>query len=233
MQKILKLALVFLILLPIGVNTFKNKANAQTQNEIHIKSKQFIEYPIKNMPEKVVQEYKNSCWNITEKGAYRDVNLSEGDVYINGKKHEINSHGIVKIDNIKNEKLNISSDGKNENRATVVSNNGEKTATFDINANQIIDNMDKGTHTVTQEAGYGKKYKKGEWVHCNRFNGPQSDNVHYAKSNPKAMVNFAGSDCDKFLLRSTKCYGHSYCNIKAKAAACSSIIGHSTKYHHH
>lgn len=37
------------------------------------------------MPEKVVQEYKNSGWNITEKGAYRDVNLSEGDVYINGK----------------------------------------------------------------------------------------------------------------------------------------------------
>ncbi|MDW8555202.1 hypothetical protein [Staphylococcus xylosus] len=37
------------------------------------------------MPEKVVQEYKNSDCNITEKGAYRDVNLSEGDVYINGK----------------------------------------------------------------------------------------------------------------------------------------------------
>lgn len=88
------------------------------------------------------------------------MNLSEGDVYINGKKHEINSHGIVKVDNIKNDKLNISSDGKNENRATVVSNNGEKTATFDINANQIIDNMDKGTHTVTQEAGYGKNIKK-------------------------------------------------------------------------
>ncbi|CEF19962.1 Uncharacterized protein SXYL_02592 [Staphylococcus xylosus] len=174
------------------------------------------------MPEKVVQEYKNSDWNITEKGAYRDVNLSEGDVYINRKNHEINNRYIVKVDNM-----------KNENRATVVSNNGEKTATFDINANQIIDNMDKGTHTVTQEAGYGKKYKKGEWVHCNRINGPQSDNVHYAKSNPKAMVNFAGSDCDKALLRSTKCYGHSYCNIKAKAAACSSIIGHSTKYHHH
>ncbi len=26
------------------------------------------------MPEKVVQEYKNSGWNITEKGAYRDLN---------------------------------------------------------------------------------------------------------------------------------------------------------------
>ncbi|MBM2659294.1 hypothetical protein [Staphylococcus pseudoxylosus] len=50
MKKILKLALVFLILLPVGVNTLKNKANAQTQNEIHIKSKQFIEYPIKKCP---------------------------------------------------------------------------------------------------------------------------------------------------------------------------------------
>ncbi|WP_436939671.1 hypothetical protein [Staphylococcus xylosus] len=55
------------------------------------------------MPEKVVQEYKNSDWNITEKGAYRDVNLSEGDVYINGKNHEINNRYIVKVDNMKNE----------------------------------------------------------------------------------------------------------------------------------
>lgn len=38
-----------------------------------LKSKQFIEHLIK-MLEKVVQEYKNSGWNITEKGAYRDLN---------------------------------------------------------------------------------------------------------------------------------------------------------------
>lgn len=37
------------------------------------------------MLEKVVQEYKNSGWNSTEKRANSDVNLSEGDVYINGK----------------------------------------------------------------------------------------------------------------------------------------------------
>ncbi|UBV40019.1 hypothetical protein [Staphylococcus xylosus] len=49
-----------------------------------LKSKQFIEHLIK-MLEKVVQEYKNSGWNSTEKGANSDVNLSEGDVYINGK----------------------------------------------------------------------------------------------------------------------------------------------------
>ena len=61
------------------------------------------------MPEKVVQEYKNSDCNITEKGAYRAVNLSEGDVYING-----NNRYIVKVDKM-----------KNENRASVVSNNGE------------------------------------------------------------------------------------------------------------
>lgn len=80
---------------------------------------------------------------------------------------------------------------------------------------------------------YGDKYYPGDWVHCNRFNGPFSDGVHYAKTNPKAYTNFISSDCDIALANSTVCWGWDYCNQSGPAAGCSIEIGHSTKYHKH
>lgn len=79
--------------------------------------------------------------------------------------------------------------------------------------------------------GYGDTYKTGDWVHCNRFNGPKSDNRHLEKWKPQAVINFYHSDCDYGALR--YCKSHANCNQKYRAAYCSYKLGHSTKYHKH
>jgi hypothetical protein len=85
------------------------------------------------------------------------------------------------------------------------------------------------------QVGYYDKYKKGDFVHCNRFNGPSSDDVHYPKTNWKALRNFAHSDCDDaFAIRCLKDYNsETWCNGSGGAAACSGKLGHSKKYHRH
>lgn len=82
---------------------------------------------------------------------------------------------------------------------------------------------------------YYDKYKKGDWVHCNRFNGPSTDGVHYPHSNWRALRNFAHSDCDDaFAIRCLKDYtSETWCNGSGGAAACSGKLGHSKKYHKH
>jgi len=89
--------------------------------------------------------------------------------------------------------------------------------------------------------GYYDEYSKGDWVHCNRFNGPASDNVHYPKSHWRAALNFVGRYC-QLAITINKKYGslcaldytsNTWCNGYGGAAACSGVIGHSKTYHKH
>lgn len=101
----------------------------------------------------------------------------------------------------------------------------------------LIEHMDKSLANTIQTLGYGDKYRVGDWVHCNRSNGPMSDDVHYDKwSDPiKAIRNFTGSDCDLALLSWRKCDASNWCNVKGNgpAADCSARIGHKKTYHRH
>lgn len=93
--------------------------------------------------------------------------------------------------------------------------------------------------------GYGDKYEPGDWVHCNRFNGPNSDCVHYnwRGLNPaevaNALKNFQGSDCQVALLSGSNCtsIGSCQCNTDEEAAYCSSYTkdarGWNCAYHFH
>ncbi len=89
--------------------------------------------------------------------------------------------------------------------------------------------------------GYYDEYSEGDKVHCNRFNGPASDNVHYPKSHWKAYLNFVGSDC-QLAITGDEILGNlcvldytddPWCNGVGGPAACSFVIGHSTTYHKH
>lgn len=51
---------------------------------------------------------------------------------------------------------------------------------------------------VFKPLGFEKKtYRLGDMVHCNRFNGPRTDNKHYDKDKARAYINFYKSDCDQ------------------------------------
>ena len=81
-------------------------------------------------------------------------------------------------------------------------------------------------------------------MHCNRFNGPNSDYIHYDKNKHpvKAFQNFIGSDCDVALGGSNLCIFHNHCNIKGPAADCTNLVRAkiggklyfcSTTFHYH
>jgi len=80
-----------------------------------------------------------------------------------------------------------------------------------------------------------KVYKTGDLVHCNRFNGPSTDNKHYSKWNAKSYINFAGSDCATGVARGHCTYINDVCNTSNRyhRAWCSWQIGHKLTYHKH
>lgn len=94
--------------------------------------------------------------------------------------------------------------------------------------------------------GYGDRYRPGDWVHCNRFNGPLTDDIHYDKKTNLnlALRNFYGSDCEASVKNFGPCvsFMHKFCNQPASgrtAAACSSLTRYEsgtrcgTRYHKH
>lgn len=162
----------------------------------------------------------------------------ENTVKVNGKEVEIKD-GTFKVEGGP-EVIDVFFDEKNQ--SSVKKNaNGEYNLVITQDVGEMIDEMenhehaeahsDSHHHMAVQALSYGKYYKKGDWVHCNRFNGPWSNNQHLPKTNPQAIINFALSDCDYGATR--YCRNHANCNQKYRAAYCSYKLGHSTKYHKH
>ncbi|WP_353097320.1 hypothetical protein [Tissierella praeacuta] len=72
---------------------------------------------------------------------------------------------------------------------------------------ELLDHMDEQEEEMYKEMasmsvdfespGHGTPYKVGDQVHCNRFNGPRTDDVHYSKAKDpaKTLRNFEYSDC--------------------------------------
>ncbi|EZH64325.1 hypothetical protein DH09_00995 (plasmid) [Bacillaceae bacterium JMAK1] len=120
---------------------------------------------------------------------------------------------------------------------------GNYTAVFEVDLSETLFAMDDMSDvegdfttqgTLSPVPPHGTRYSPGQMVHCNRFNGPQTDDVHYAHSHWRAYYNFVLSDCDYGV-------GQGYCSIisgndkcnRPTRAECSLDIGHSRLYHRH
>lgn len=191
-------------------------------------------FDLTSLPDEAITAYEESGWIINKDYSYRKTNLTTGELWVNGNVTTINSDGSFEVpqdtDTIT---VKYTEDGEEQTISKNADGNFEVVNA--VNLESLMDRMDTVASETSPMArkGYGDKYYYGDWVHCNRFNGPLSDSVHYAKTNPKAYINFINSDCDIALANSTVCWGWSYCNQSGPAAGCSIEIGHYNKFHQH
>jgi hypothetical protein len=115
-------------------------------------------------------------------------------------------------------------------------NSDNDSSTDKSNMDATNSSIQSNSLTVVSLAYKGQTYsgqpvKKGTHVHCNRFNGPNSDHKCWNKINPKAWVDFWESDCDYHATKygcsdfgsMSKCDG---LNVKGKGVKdCSSWSG--------
>lgn len=125
---------------------------------------------------------------------------------------------------------------------------------FKASCGDLIARMDENeekclseTSSYAAHKGYGDKYVPGDWVHCNRFNGQLTDDVHYNwRSGSAAEVaaagrNFYASDCHIALVQAgSGCTskGSCQCNTSKRAAYCSGFTkdadsGRNCSYSYH
>ncbi|RAS76665.1 hypothetical protein [Priestia endophytica] len=188
-------------------------------------------------------EIEESGWNVQGNTIFLVRKLANETIIVNDQEVQTDDNGKFEVDeNLSQIKVKL----PQGNETTVSKDaNGEFKFTEAVDWNSFNEQMDfvesqesqdnqQDSDTFTTMA-YGKKYVKGDWVHCNRFNGPSSDGYHYPKTNWRAYRNFVGSDCDWALaIRCVKDYtSNTWCNGSGGAAACSGKIGHSKKYHKH
>lgn len=162
---------------------------------------------------------------------YEDEDLEEDILIINGKETEIKD-GYFEVEG-NPETIEVEID-ENTKQTVQKDKDGKYRVILEQNLTQMIEEMDDHAEhagSMVQPMNYGKTYKPGDWVHCNRFNGPYTDDRHLKKTHPQAIINFYHSDCDYGALR--YCKSHKNCNQKYRAAYCSYKQGHSTKYHRH
>lgn len=123
-------------------------------------------------------------------------------------------------------------------------NSKEAEAVFKVSSGELLAKMDEKEDDYIQKnsskilaaayhKGYGDKYYEGDWVHCNRFNGQLTDDVHYnwrtgsVSEKAAAMRNFYGSDCHIALVQAgSGCtsIGSCECNTDQIAAYCSGFV---------
>lgn len=162
-------------------------------------------------------------------------------IKVNGKETEIKD-GTFEVEG--NPKTINVQYGEDTEQTVTKNKDGKYQIILEKDLGEIMEEMDSHDHEGGMEnmnlfgdepiigtMGYGDTYSPGDWVHCNRFNGPYSNDKHLRKTNPQAYINFYLSDCDYGALR--YCLSHNNCNQKERAAYCSYKQGHSTLYHRH
>lgn len=130
--------------------------------------------------------------------------------------------------------ININS---NESEVVFKVSSGELLAKMDEIEDEYIQNNSSdildANLSDTPRKGYGDKYYTGDSVHCNRFNGHLTDDVHYnwrtgsVSEKAAAMKNFYSSDCHVALIQAgSGCtsIGSCNCNTTQKAAYCSGFV---------
>lgn len=117
-----------------------------------------------------------------------------------------------------------------------------------INVSSLLDDTVDTTESLNSEVSFrsaspgiyspvpahgSKVYRTGDKVHCNRFNGPRSDNKHYSKKSARAYINFIGSDCAVAVSKGLCKALSDHCNtsITYHRGWCSAQLGRSINYH--
>lgn len=185
----------------------------------------------------------------------------DDDLYVktnNGEQAKVNNGKFsINITKNSNTKLTlIKSDGQEittfsnintDQRATIVKNINFSDYIGDMDeSNQDMSNMEMHPNIMDPGQGGGGAYpgqtysgepvKTGTHVHCNRFNGPNSDHKYWSKFDPRAWKDFYHSDCDYHALKyscsdfssMSKCDG---LNVKGKGVHdCSAWSGGAPHY---
>lgn len=231
------LAVALMIMTMLPLNVFASNSNVGS-----VKTITTTYFDLNSLPEEAVQMYKSSGWIIDDDYSYRVSKPSKGELWIDGEVTSINNDGTFFV-NPEKDFIDVALEKDGDSQRVYKSESGKFEVTQVVNLESLMDRMDmadamqkrfKSANVSMLRAGhkgYYDKYNVGDWVHCNRFNGPATDDVHYPKTHWRAYVNFVQSDCDIALANSTKCWGWSYCNQSGPAGGCSIIIGRSSRYH--
>lgn len=148
------------------------------------------------------------------------------DTKIVSRHQDVHSTHFSKMDTLNNPLL-ITAFNMKDNPEIVFSDDAVNVLkTMQEKADEYNKNVELFNRVETKP--YGSKYYEGDDVHCNRFNGPQSDSVHYNWRDifqlDKALKNFRGSDCQVALSAGSNCPSmgeEPFCNSQYKAAWCS------------
>jgi len=150
----------------------------------------------------------------------RNYPAIQGMVFVNGKEVAVNENGQYSADVSDSlATVEFKTKGKQQllqSKKVVTSN--AKSLNVDlvdsISFSSFVESMDKtpvqtnsaistGIVPNSRSGGQvdGEAVYYGDLVHCNRFNGPNSDHHYWVWYHPTAMIDFANSDCDLDLQR--------------------------------
>ncbi|MBE5108597.1 hypothetical protein IGI01_26140 [Bacillus thuringiensis] len=256
------LSVMFLSLIP-GNISHAEKVDSTDSTDITVLFRQTykVDWSLisENEKQKTIESTSVNGWkyNQEEEIFERFVPYENVEVSLENSNESIktDANGTVKLNHDNDtdkEVVNISVDGVDENLEQVVDlSKKEVTIVKDLDISQMLSDSEKDLYneapknintrasstdpywSVGESGVYGKR------LHCNRFNGPGGNRKYYPNHYPQAWANFAGSDCDYALGRSTNCladYGSNpYCAAApaTKQAKCSTMIGHYNRYHNH
>ncbi|WP_251862591.1 hypothetical protein [Clostridium sp. Marseille-Q2269] len=218
------------------IKTFAMNTNESGEKNVTVYVKQEINLPMNQFSKEFKEVAKEGGWTIEDSGAYRMVELEEGSIMVDGKKMNVGTGVNGKTIVPKNTRTVSFTEKSNElaKDINLNKNSADEKVVFVVDIMDALDKMDQkhfkamdyreNMGLLLSRKGYGDKYYPGDWVHCNRFNGPNSDDIHYDKiKHPvKTMQNFMGSDCELSLSISNDCIFSNWCNQSGPAAACSS-----------
>ncbi|MGE7605068.1 hypothetical protein ACQKML_00550 [Peribacillus frigoritolerans] len=214
--------------------------------------------------EELIDIYESAGWIANGDYFIKEVNQQDVTVEYADETYQTSSNGTVQFPIEENQgeeievSVNTTSDEKDVYLVDIdkVSTNE---VVQDIYLDEILEDMsneyigeeqasettNQNTSDIVGSVSAGTSYKKGDTVHCNRFNGYLGDGKYYDKKKHPVLAakNFIQSDCDVALARYNHClkdYGEvkkRYCsNYSAtNKGRCSilSKVGHSRKYHKH
>lgn len=150
----------------------------------------------------------NNSVNIT-----RIYPAKQGMVFVNGKEVIVNSDGQYSADITDSSAIvEFKINSKSLQSKEVVTGNSKSlnvNLVDSIPFSSLIESMDEpSTQTSDAKSAVitpnsttggqkdGEPVYYGDWVHCNRFNGPNSDHHYWTWIHPTAFIDFSGSDCD-------------------------------------
>lgn len=248
--------LVIAIASLLAINTTSTIiANAEEKENSNVKVKRVVNqclYVGPSVEDEIIEMYTSSGWSWNEKDNQleRQVVYGNTDMVINDETVSTDSTGQAEVKVEDGDVVRVKS-LVGENEVTKKVNGGDEIVVNEnICVNDVMKKMDDPTISNNETDGEtqigqsnGQLPKRGDVVSCNRFNGPNGDGRYYSnRFSAKALKNFKWSDCDRALLKSTKCLADyspnvskRYCSLYSPVhyGQCSKLIGHSTRYHRH